>query len=438
MHSSHALGRRRGCRVALSGAAATVVLLALAACSSGGTSAPKSSSGPAGGGGGSSAAATGGEIKIGFTNQTAGSLGTYPEVTAAFDAAVSYINTELGGVGGKKITLDKCVVDGTPATTQKCAQQMVQDKPNFVMWGNDYNALAAWPILKAAGIFVIGELPLTNADFSATNVAFFNPGTAGSGPGTAAYIAQHPLPNKKFATLVSQNPAALAAAQLLDKPLKDLGYSTQDAAVSPTATDYTSSLLSVHPQAVGGLSELLAANGCVAFANAYGQQGLKTQVYANQTCYAPDVLKSSGKYMVGWKVTELTQDPSGTTADAVTYRKAMSSYGGTNYITSGQAALAFSTMMTTYNNVLKPLASSQITSSSVQQQLSGSGKSGPIFLGGKYTCGVVKALPSVCGTQLFIYDIGPGPDYKLQVDAAQPGAIDITSVIERSFPNHLG
>jgi branched-chain amino acid transport system substrate-binding protein len=436
MHPSHVVGRRRERRVVLSGVAATAVLLALAACSSSGGSASTSASSSSTGS--SSTAATAGEIKIGFANQTAGSLGTYPDVTAGFNAAVSYINTKLGGVGGKKIVLDSCAVDGTPASTQACAQQMVEAKPNFVMWGNDYNASVAWPILKSAGIFVIGQLPLTDADFSASNVAFFNPGTVGSGPGTAAYIGQHPLTNKKVGVLVSQNPAALAAGQLLTKPLKDLGYSTQTVAVSPTATDYTSSLLSVNPHDLGGLSEELAANGCVAFADAYGQQAITTPVYANQTCYAPDVLQAAGKYMVGWKVTELTEDPEGTSPDAVTYRNAMTSYGAANFIISGQAALAFSTMMTTYTNVLKPLASSDITSSSVQQKLSGSGKSGAIFLGGNYTCGALKTLPSLCGTQVFMYDIGPGPGYKLLNDPAQPGPINITSIIEKSYPTGLG
>jgi branched-chain amino acid transport system substrate-binding protein len=412
-------------------AASFALGLILSACSS------SKDSGSDGTGGGSGASSSG-TVKIGFVNQTAGSVGTYPEITASFDATVAYINKELNGVGGKKIVLDKCVVDGTPATTQRCAQQMVNDKPNFVIWGNDYNSPVAWPILKAANQFVVGELPLSPGDFSATNVVFFNSGTAGSGPATAAYLEKHPTTIKKIGSLNSQNPAAQNSAKILAGTLKAAGFEYAGSDVSPTATDYTSALLALKPKDIGGIGEQLAENGCVALANAYAEQRITTPVLANQTCYSPSVLKSAGKNMVGWKVTELTADQAGDTPDAELYRKIASQYAvNGEKVEGGQAALAFSTMMTTYNNILKPLAGKDITPASVEALVKGPAKTGKITLGGDYSCGAVKILPTVCGLQVFMYGVGPGPDYKLQVLPEQTDPIDVTDIITRAFPNGL-
>lgn len=417
--------RPRRLRKVLGIAACVTALFAVAACN-----------GTENGGSGSSGGS--GTIKVGFINQTAGSVGTYPEVQAAFEATVQYINEELDGVGGKKIELDSCAVDGTPTSSQRCAQQMVTNKPAFVFLGNDYNSGVAYPILDGAGLMVIGEVPLSLPDFNAPNVAFFNSGTAGSGPVIPAYLKLHPTQSKSFGALVSQNPAALAAATLLEVPLKQAGYSLQQTAVSPTATDYSSALLSINPAQLGGLTGILAANGCVAFANAYGQQNLKTPVIANQTCYAPDVLAAAGENMVGWKVTQLTADPMGETEDAVLYRKIMSTYAKGTEPGAGQAALAFSTVMTTYNNILKPMGSSEVTSKAVKDALAGPAKTGKVALGGNYECGgTVAALPTVCGWGIYMYEIGPGPDFAQQVIPDQVDPIDVSATVAEAFPNGL-
>jgi len=406
----------------------TAAAVTLAACSSSG--------GKDGGASGSSGASSGSPLRIGFVNQTAGAGGTYPELTAIYDGAVSYINKELNGVNGRKIELEKCVVDGTPAASQNCAQQLVNKKVAFVMIGNDSNAGVTYQIYKQAGLFVIGTVPLTSGDLSATNAAFFNSGTAGSGPGTAAYIEKHPLKVKKFAALLFEVPPAIAAFQLIKKPLQDIGYTVTNATVPVTATDYTAALLSQKPNEVGALNTLLGANGCIAFARAYGQQKITTPVFSQATCYAPEVLKAVGKDMVGWRLANLFSDTEASGDDAVLYRKLLKDYLPADAKTGGQAPMGFQAIMTTYNSVLKPLAAQgEITSAAIQAYLAGPGKTGKVVLGGQYTCGALKALSSVCGTSVFFYDVGPGPDYKLVTIAEQPDPIDITETVNRSFPN---
>jgi branched-chain amino acid transport system substrate-binding protein len=426
LRSGPKAGRRRS-RLRVAVLVSTAAAVALTACSSSG--------GKDGGASGSSGAASGSPLRIGFVNQTAGAGGTYPELTAIYDASVSYINKELNGVNGRKIELEKCVVDGTPAASQSCAQQMVNKKVALVMLGNDSSSGVAYQIYKQAGLFVIGSVPLTSGDLSATNAAFFNSGTAGSGPGTAAYIEKHPLNIKKLAAVLFEVAPAIAAFKLIKKPMEDLGYSVTNATVPVTATDYTAALLSQNPKEVGALNTLLAAQGCIAFGKAYSQQKLTTPVFTVSTCYTPAVLKAIGSAMVGWKLSNLSSDPEGSSADAVLYRKVVKDYLPAGGATGGLSALGFQTIMTTYNSVLKPLAAKgEITSAAIQTYLAGPGKTGKVVLGGDYNCGALKGLPSVCGTDVFFYAIGAGPDYKLVPISEQPDPIDITETVNRSFP----
>jgi hypothetical protein len=119
-------------------------------------------------------------------------------------------------------------------------------------------ALRSYPhicgIENKDGRCVVGEVPLSNGDLTATNAAFFTPGIAGSGLSMAANIGMYALRVKKFGIFVSQNPAALAATRLLNLPLQDLGYTTVDSAVTPTATDYTSSVTALKRSGLGFLT----------------------------------------------------------------------------------------------------------------------------------------------------------------------------------------
>ena len=75
----------------------------LVACSGGGSQAKGSGK------------ANGAPVVVGFVNQENAAVGSFPEVRADAEAAVRYVNAELGGVGGHPLRLESCVTDGTPA-----------------------------------------------------------------------------------------------------------------------------------------------------------------------------------------------------------------------------------------------------------------------------------------------------------------------------------
>ncbi len=121
--------------------------------------------------------ATGADVVIGFQNPEGDPNGSFPEYSKAAEAAVKYINEELGGVGadyakgtpGRPIKLEVCKMAITPADSQKCANELAAKKPLAVIsslnfFGNHF------AIFNAAKIPVVVGTPITALDFTSPGV----------------------------------------------------------------------------------------------------------------------------------------------------------------------------------------------------------------------------------------------------------------------------
>jgi branched-chain amino acid transport system substrate-binding protein len=118
-------------------------------------------------------AAEGEPVVIGFQNPEGDPAGSFPEATLGAQAAVDYINAELGGWGadiqngipGRPIELAVCKTAISPDDSQRCANELVAEDPDIVVstinfFGNHL------PIFEAAGIPAIITSPVTIADFT--------------------------------------------------------------------------------------------------------------------------------------------------------------------------------------------------------------------------------------------------------------------------------
>ena len=117
--------------------------------------------------------AEGDPIVIGFQNPEGDPNGSFPEATLAAEAAVEYINNELGGWGsdiqngvpGRPIQLEVCKTAIAPDDSQRCANELVSKDPFMIVstinfFGNHL------PIFEAAGIPSIVTVPVTIADYT--------------------------------------------------------------------------------------------------------------------------------------------------------------------------------------------------------------------------------------------------------------------------------
>jgi branched-chain amino acid transport system substrate-binding protein len=128
-------------------------------------------------------AAEGEPIVIGLQNPEGDPNGSFPEFSTAAQAAVDFINAELGGWGsdiqngvpGRPIQLEVCRTAISPDDSQRCANELLTKSPFLVastinFFGNHL------PIFEAAGVPAVVMSPVTIADFT-------SPGTYAIGGG---------------------------------------------------------------------------------------------------------------------------------------------------------------------------------------------------------------------------------------------------------------
>src|ERR1700760_2443245 len=139
------------------------VSVALAGCTAtGSTGSPQGVKGAVGSLG-TPDAAKGSPVVFGVLNLQSGPV-TFPEALTAEQAAVAYVNAYKGGIGGHPIKLVTCATDGQPATSQRCANQIADQKPVAILGGADTGAPGAIPVWTRANLAYLGGVPFTPAE----------------------------------------------------------------------------------------------------------------------------------------------------------------------------------------------------------------------------------------------------------------------------------
>lgn len=344
-------------------------------------------------------------ITVGFINQDVGTVAAYPEGKAAALAAASYINDYLGGVGGHPLKIDTCSTDGTPASDQNCAQQMVSDKVLYVQSGISFNAYTWGPILQPAGIPLIGFQPFTNPEYTEKNAFAF-----GALPVISAAVVQQiaKQPGVKHVSIVVNTvPGSLAVVPLIQKALTSLNITSRVVKYD----EGTPNLLATYVSAKAGANAIIAnlsTPDCISFAHALASQDNALPVGFNGTCITPSVFKAVGDDMNGWYTAAGLQDPNGSTSDAQIYVAAMKKYQPAAVL-SDLSQSSFSAVMTGYNYALKPVGPS-VTSQTAVAALTGA-TNGQVFMGPSFKC-PGSILPAVCTSSAAIIQIkGTTPTY---------------------------
>ncbi len=346
--------------------------------------------------------ASGTPVKIGFINQQAGSVATDPEATVAAQAAVSYINDQLDGVNGHPIQLVTCFTDGTASSSQNCAQQMVQDKPLFVIGGIDDNEQAWYSILKPAGLYVLGSNPLTTTDFGTDDAFNWTGGDSTQLSALPLYVHQY-LPKAKNVGILTINlPGAVSSLPLIQKPLEHYGIKVKTVTVPSTQTNWLSQYISLEHE--DAILLLPVQQDCITVAQSAKAQNSHTPIITVATCNDPSVFKAAGSDMDGWTTAFYGNSPTGATPEAKLYQAVLKKYAGANANLGAFAPSTYSNVMTDYLQVLEPLGYSNLTTAKILAQVKNP-KGGKVSLFGiSYNCNGTLPFKSVCGYQVTYFD----------------------------------
>lgn len=172
--------------------------------------------------------ATGDPITIGFQNPEGDPSGSFPESSLGAQAAVDYINNELGGLGadiqngkpGRPIRLEVCKMAISPDDSQRCANDLIAKSPALVVNGFNFfgNHLA---IYKAAKMPVIVTQPITVADFSTPGVWAIGGGggCVGAFPALVSYSVDQLKGKRVVAAWADTPPGVVCYYDLTAKPM---------------------------------------------------------------------------------------------------------------------------------------------------------------------------------------------------------------------------
>lgn len=400
-------------------ASAVGLAVTLAACgSSGSSSATGASGGPSGSSvslGTPSAPATGAPIKVFFFNEEgASAAASSPESYQAAQAAVDYVNKNLGGVKGRPLSLTHCATLGTPDSVTNCANQAVDAKPDVVVKGVEVASATAVPIITGAGIPYVTQNAGAPAELK-------TPGSYVLSAGFAAQLAP-PIPYSKSQGyksigVIYTNVTSLATALdgTVQKLAKQEGVKYTSVPVAITTGDLTPAYSALLAKKVDAIYIVTSAAQCASALKARSSLADTTPLFLSSSCNTPSVLNTVPQSVTdGALIALLDTSAVPTDKDTQTYLAAMKKYEP-SADTGSFAPSSFATIMNLYRALSTVSDPSTLNAQTIGSTLK-SAKNVPLFMGGgqTFTCdgSAFASSPTVCTGAAFLVKY-TGGTYKL-------------------------
>ena len=289
-----------------------VAALALAACGGGGGSSSESTS--EGGGetavtetegedeGGASALgspdkATGKPIVFGLLNIENGPI-VFPELREGAEAAINYINEYKGGLQGRPIKLETCATDGQPATSARCANEVIEKDPLLILGGGDTGGPGAIPVYERAEIPYVGGVPFTPVESNSKDAVIFNSfGGFADNLAALAYAHEELGAESGVALGVGGTQGEFTQA-VLKNGMEGMGMEVTVVTFPETTADVTSPAA----EAVSQNADMVFADdpaNCPALLKALESVGNTAPVVTIELCASPQAIEAAGSAAEG-------------------------------------------------------------------------------------------------------------------------------------------
>ncbi|MCC5953509.1 MAG: ABC transporter substrate-binding protein [Acidimicrobiia bacterium] len=341
--------------------------------------------------------ADGDPIVLGMINQEETPLGSFPEVRLGAQAAVDFINAELGGVDGRPLELRPCITSFDPQQSQSCAQDLVQRGAVAVLGGLDITSNGSIPVLERNEVPYIGGIPI-NLDEMTSPISFQ---FSGGSPGAFAAFAHHAAAQGAERVVVAYGefpPIELAAVEFGVGVLESLGVDAIAVPFPITTTDFLPVMTRAGEFEPDAVFIGAADTACVPAMQTAHDLDIDADLYFVGACAAPGILDQAGDAAEG-RIFGIEGPLEDGTPDGDLYMAVIGTHGQNGVPAASAATVSFRAVMNLYA-VLDDIGADDITSDSIIEAFRTTSGS-PSFDGHPYTCDgqQIPQLPSLCSPQ---------------------------------------
>lgn len=366
-------------------------------------------------------AAEGDPITIGMINQENTPAGSYPELSQGVDAAIAFVNEQLGGLDGRPIELEVCNTNFSAEGSTSCGQQFVEEEVPVVMGGIDVfgNGIE---VLADNEIPFVGGIPISEQSVTSPNSFQWSGGSWGATVAFADWAANE-LEAEKVAIVYGEFGSITQSAEYAQTVLERSGVTTQLVPYPILATDVSSAIQAAATGEPDAIFMLAADAGCAAGYEGMQTLGVTAQRFFTGACVSPTILGSVDPAATEGTIFNVegpisAADPN---EDAALYQAVIDQYGD-GVDAMGAATVTFRAFMNLYS-IMRGLGAEGTTPAGITDALS-SQVDTPSFMGHPYTCDgqQFEGLPAMCSPQQILGQVEDGELVQLS-DWIDVGAI---------------
>jgi branched-chain amino acid transport system substrate-binding protein len=352
--------------------------------------------------------AEGEPILVGMINQEDTPLGSFPELRLGAEAAVRFINEELGGVGGRPIELVPCITSFSVEKSQACAQSLVQRGVVAVAGGIDITSNGSIPILEQNNMPYVGGIPV-NFDEMRSPISFqFSGGAPGAFVAFADYAATVQRAQRVAVVYADYQSIKAGAIDYGVATLRNAGVTDITEVAFPiTTTDFVPVIRKAAESNPDAIFLGAADTACAPAMKTAHELGLSAKLYLVGACAAPGIAEQVGEAAVAGRIFNVEGPVGGGDREGPLYFEVIERHGDPELPAQSAATVTFRSMMNLYAllDEIGPDVSSEDVLDLVR-----SARNRPSFNGHAYTCDgqQVPDLPALCAPQQVLVERSEG------------------------------
>lgn len=346
-------------------------------------------------------------IVIGLINQEDTPLGSYPEIRRAVEAAVEFVNAELGGVDGHPLELKSCITSFNPEQSATCAQELEQAGVVAMVGGLDVTSNGSVPVLEQNGIAQVGGIPANLVEQRSDVHFFLSGGVTGA---LAAFLAHTAETGGERAVLAygEFESFAVAANDYAAPAAKSLGVDLETISFPLTATDYLPVLTRAASSDPDSIIIAAAGASCVPIMRTYRDLEIAAQLYLVGACADPAITSAADGAQEGIIFNSEGPPIGQGRVDGEIYLAIDDLYADDG--AGGAGTVGVRSLLNLYA-VLDGLGFDGISRDSILETMRAAVDQ-PSFWGHPYTCDQqqVAGLPALCAPQQSLVEVGPASE----------------------------